>query len=86
MLLGMGAELAAPENRTDGDRIIIDGRQSTQDTVNQVGQEITKRNQHPAEPHYPAEFPDARSGQQGSNLRGPTSPCSSSGARRNERE
>lgn len=43
-LLGMGAELAAPENRTDGDRIIIAGRQSTQDTVNQVGQEITKRN------------------------------------------
>jgi type IV secretion system protein VirB10 len=43
-LLGMGAELAAPDNRTDGDRVIIAGRQSTQDTVNQVGQEITKRN------------------------------------------
>lgn len=43
-LLGMGAELAAPDNRTDGDRIIIAGRQSAQDTVNQVGQEITKRN------------------------------------------
>ena len=43
-LLGMGAELAAPENRTDGDRIIIAGRQSAQDTVNEVGQEITKRN------------------------------------------
>ncbi|VTU33238.1 Pertussis toxin liberation protein G [Variovorax sp. PBL-H6] len=43
-LLGMGAELAAPDNRTDGDRVIIAGRQGTQDTVNQVGQEITKRN------------------------------------------
>lgn len=40
----MGAELAAPDNRTDGDRIVIAGRQSAQDTVNQVGQEITKRN------------------------------------------
>lgn len=43
-LLGMGAELAVPDNRTDGDRVIIAGRQGTQDTVNQVGQEITKRN------------------------------------------
>jgi type IV secretion system protein VirB10 len=43
-LLGIGAELAAPENRTDGNRIVIAGRESAQDTVNQVGQEITKRN------------------------------------------
>ena len=43
-LLGVGAELAAPENRTDGNRIVIAGRESAQDTVNQVGQEITKRN------------------------------------------
>jgi type IV secretion system protein VirB10 len=43
-LLGVGAELAAPESRTDGDRIVIAGRESAQDTVNQVGQEITKRN------------------------------------------
>lgn len=43
-LLGIGAELAAPESRTDGDRIVIAGRESAQDTVNQVGQEITKRN------------------------------------------
>ncbi|MCY1349972.1 Bacterial conjugation TrbI-like protein [compost metagenome] len=43
-LLGIGAELAAPENRTDGDRIIIAGRDSLQDTVNQVGQEVTRRN------------------------------------------
>ncbi len=47
-LLGVGAELAAPETRTNsggtGDRVIIAGRESAQDTVNQVGQEITKRN------------------------------------------
>lgn len=43
-LLGMGAELAAPESRTDGNRIIVAGREGAQDTVNQVGQEITKRN------------------------------------------
>lgn len=47
-LLGVGAELAAPESRTlgggTGDRVIIAGRESAQDTVNQVGQEITKRN------------------------------------------
>ena len=43
-LLGIGAELAAPESRTDGDRIIIAGRDSLQDTVNQVGQEVTRRN------------------------------------------
>ncbi|MGH7461332.1 MAG: TrbI/VirB10 family protein [Longimicrobiales bacterium] len=43
-LLGVGAELAAPNSRTDGNRIVIAGRESAQDTVNQVGQEITKRN------------------------------------------
>ena len=43
-LLGIGAELAAPASRTDGDRIIIAGRNSLQDTVNQVGQEVTRRN------------------------------------------
>lgn len=43
-LLGIGAELAAPENRTDGNRIVIAGRESAQETVSQVGQEITKRN------------------------------------------
>lgn len=40
----MGAELAAPENRQDGDRVIIAGRDSAQDTINQVGQEVTRRN------------------------------------------
>lgn len=43
-LLGVGAELAAPENRQDGDRIIIAGRDSVQDSINQIGQEMTRRN------------------------------------------
>lgn len=43
-LMGIGAELAAPENRQDGDRVIIAGRDGLQDTVNQVGQEMTRRN------------------------------------------
>lgn len=43
-LLGIGAELAAPESRTDGSRVVVAGRESAQETVNQVGQEITKRN------------------------------------------
>ena len=43
-LLGIGAELAAPENRQDGDRVIHAGRDSLQDSVNQVGQEMTRRN------------------------------------------
>ncbi|MFP6559198.1 TrbI/VirB10 family protein [Paraburkholderia sp. B3] len=42
-LLGIGAELAAPENR-NGDRVIVAGRDSLQDSVNQVGQEMTRRN------------------------------------------
>ncbi len=43
-LLGVGAELAAPENRQDGDRIVIAGRDGLQDSINQVGQEMTRRN------------------------------------------
>ena len=43
-LLGIGAELAAPENRQDGNRIVIAGRDGLQDSVNQVGQEMTRRN------------------------------------------
>jgi type IV secretion system protein VirB10 len=44
-LLGVGAELAAPRSRTDqdGNRLVIAVREGAQDTVNQVGQEITKR-------------------------------------------
>ncbi len=43
-LLGVGAELAAPENRQDGNRIVIAGRDSARDSINQVGQEMTRRN------------------------------------------
>jgi type IV secretion system protein TrbI len=40
----VGAELAAPDNRNEGNRASNSARQSAQDTVNDVGQEITKRN------------------------------------------
>lgn len=43
-LLGVGAEPAAPENRQNGDRVIKAGRNSLQDSVNQAGQEMTRRN------------------------------------------
>ncbi len=43
-LLGVGAELAAPENRQNGNRVVIAGRDGLQDSVNQVGQEMTRRN------------------------------------------
>lgn len=43
-LLGVGAELAAPNNSGSTGGVTIAVRQSAQDTVNQVGQEITKRN------------------------------------------
>ncbi len=43
-LLGIGAELAAPKNRQEGSRVIVAGRDSLQDGVNQVGQELTRRN------------------------------------------
>ena len=42
-LLGVGAELAAPDRGNNDGKVIIATRQSAQDTVNQVGQEITKR-------------------------------------------
>ena len=43
-LLGVGAELAAPENRQNGNRVVIAGSDGLQDSVNQVGQEMTRRN------------------------------------------
>ncbi len=45
-LLGVGAELAAPESRIseDGNRTVIAIREGAQDSINQVGQEITRRN------------------------------------------
>ncbi|WP_398494399.1 TrbI/VirB10 family protein [Variovorax sp.] len=47
-LLGMGAELAAPDNGFGDDgssgRIVIAGRDGLQDTVNELGKELTRRN------------------------------------------
>jgi type IV secretion system protein VirB10 len=43
-LIGVGAELAASQNRTDANQVILAAHSSAQDTVNQAGQEITKRN------------------------------------------
>ncbi len=43
-VLGVGAELAAPENRQDGNRVVLAGRNSAQDSINQLGQEMTRRN------------------------------------------
>jgi type IV secretory pathway VirB10-like protein len=45
-LLGVGAELAAPQSKTDqdGNRLVIAVGEGAQDTANQAGQEITKRN------------------------------------------
>lgn len=43
-LLGVGAELAAPERGGGEGRVIIATRQGVQDTVNEVGKELTKRN------------------------------------------
>lgn len=40
----MGAELAAPDRGGSDGKVIVAIRQGAQDTVNQVGQEITKRN------------------------------------------
>ena len=43
-LLGVGAELAAPDTSGSDGRIVIATRDSVQDSVNQVGQEMTRRN------------------------------------------
>lgn len=43
-LLGVGAELAAPDRSGSDGKVIVAVRQGAQDTVNQVGQEMTKRN------------------------------------------
>ena len=42
-LLGVGAELAAPDSQSDSDRVEVAVRESAQETVSQVGQEVTKR-------------------------------------------
>jgi type IV secretory pathway VirB10-like protein len=43
-LLGVGAELAAPQRGGSEGQIVIATRQSVQDTVNEVGKEVTKKN------------------------------------------
>jgi type IV secretion system protein TrbI len=43
-LLGIGAELAAPERGGDSGRVIVATRESAQETVNEIGQRITQRN------------------------------------------
>lgn len=83
-LLGIGAELAAPENRQDGNRVVIAGRDSVQDSVNQIGQEMTRRNMS-IQPTL-TERPGCRCGSSSTATWccGPTSPCSSSGRMSNE--
>ncbi len=43
-LLGVGAELAAPQRGGGEGQVIIATRQGVQDTVNEVGKELTKKN------------------------------------------
>lgn len=43
-LVGIGAELAAPQRGGSEGQIVIATRQSVQDTVNEVGKELTKKN------------------------------------------
>lgn len=42
-LIGIGAELAAPDRGDGQSQVIVATRQSVQDSVNQVGQDITRR-------------------------------------------
>src|SRR5690625_2781603 len=44
MLLGVGAELATPENRQDGDRIVVAECGSADKSINQVEQALARRN------------------------------------------
>jgi type IV secretory pathway VirB10-like protein len=43
-LLGVGAEMAAPDASSDEDRLLAAGRDGAQDTFSRVGQAITERN------------------------------------------
>lgn len=43
-LIGVGAELAAPDRGNGQSQVVVAARQSVEDTVNQVGQELTRRN------------------------------------------
>lgn len=42
-LIGIGAELAAPDRGNGKSQVIIATRQSAQDSVNQVGQDLSRR-------------------------------------------
>jgi type IV secretion system protein TrbI len=43
-LIGVGAELASPARQSDGNTVVIAGRESIQSSVTDVGQQITQRN------------------------------------------
>jgi type IV secretion system protein TrbI len=43
-LLGAGAELASPRSSSGDGAVVIAAREGAQDTINQVGQEMTRRN------------------------------------------
>jgi type IV secretion system protein VirB10 len=43
-LIGVAAELAAPDRNNGRSQVIVAGQQSIQDSINQVGQELTRRN------------------------------------------
>jgi type IV secretion system protein TrbI len=43
-LVGVGAELAAPDRNDTNGRVVVASRESVQESVNEVGQQITRRN------------------------------------------
>jgi len=43
-LIGVAAELAAPDRSNGQGQVVVSTRQSVQDSINQVGQELTRRN------------------------------------------
>jgi type IV secretion system protein VirB10 len=43
-LIGVAAELAAPDRSSGQGQVVVSTRQSVQDSINQVGQELTRRN------------------------------------------
>lgn len=43
-LLGINSELAAPDRGLNSGSLIVASRQSAQDTINQIGQQLTRRN------------------------------------------
>jgi len=43
-LMGIGAELAAPDRSNGQSQVVVSTRQSVQESINQVGQELTRRN------------------------------------------